>query len=121
MSKEKTNDTESDDLGGYVPVVYAHSFEQADWYCQLLEDHDIPAITDEDYKPPPGSKSDHHHRGVPILVPKSMLADATECISQLDEMESFCEEDDIDESDDELGPDDGFETGRRDDAENEYF
>ena len=120
MSKEKLNDMEPDDLGGYAPVVYAHSFEQADWYCQLLEDHDIPAITDEDYEPPPGSKSDHHHRGVPILVPKSMLAGATECISQLDEMGSFCE-DDIDEAEDELGPDDGFKTERYDNEENEYL
>ncbi len=104
-----------------MPVAYAHSFEQADWYCQLLEDHDIPAITDEDYKPPPGGKSDHHHRGVPILVPESMLADATECIQQLDEMENFGEEDDTDEAEDELGPNAGFETERHDDEENEYF
>ena len=121
MSKRKTNGVELDDLGGYVPVVYAHSFEQADWYCQLLEDHDIPAITDEDYEPPPGSKSDRHHRGVPILVPESMLADARECISQLDETESFCEDNDIDEAEDEFGPDDGFETKRHDDEENEFF
>ncbi|MCD4699683.1 MAG: hypothetical protein K8R91_03810 [Phycisphaerae bacterium] len=121
MSKEKTNDAELDDLGGYVPAVYAHSFEQADWYCQLLEDHDIPAITDEDYKPPPGNKSDHHHHGVPILVPKSMLTDARECISQLDEIESFCQDDIDDEDETEFGPDNGFEITRNDDEENEYF
>ncbi len=120
MSKEKPNGRELDNLGEYVPVVYAHSFEQADWYCQLLEDHDIPAITDEDYEPPPGNKSDRHHRGVPILVPKSMLTDARECISQLDEMESFCQDDDIDEDGDEFSPDNGFETSQHDD-ENEYF
>lgn len=120
MSKNKPDDLGSEDFGGYVPVVYAHSFEQADWYCQLLEDHDIPAIMDEDYEPPP-ARSKRQHSGVPILVPESMLTDAKECISQLDEMESFCEEDDDDESEDELGPADGFETERHDDEENEYF
>ena len=47
---EKVGDRGRDEADQYVPVLYAHSVEEAERYCQLLEDHDIPAIVDDDYE-----------------------------------------------------------------------
>lgn len=93
--------------GKYLPVVYARSLDEAEWYCQVLEDHDIPAIMDEDYKSPLAGGSGR--RGVPVLVPESLLEDAQAYIAQLEEMDDFSE-DEADEADDEFGEDEGFHT-----------
>ncbi len=105
MSLDEITDREDDDLGDYVPVAYARSADEADWYCQVLEDHDIPARADEDYAPPPPVAGQPVLPGLPVLVPESMLEEARGVIAEVEGMEVFdADADEEEEDQDELGP-----------------
>lgn len=95
-------DVEEEELGGYVPVAYGVGLGEAQWYCQLLEDHDIPARVDEDYSGPTFIAGKDVPAGVPVLVPESMLEEAKDVIAEVEEVGAFDDEDEL-EDDDELG------------------
>jgi len=112
MSRRDDDEVEADELADYVPVVYAASADEAEWYRQLLEDHDVPALVDEEYGGPPPEGAPAGARRVPVLVPELMLEESKEFIAELDDMDDFVADDALDESDDEdeddeLGP--GFD------------
>lgn len=101
MSSEKVPvSSEGASRGGFVPAVVARSFEEADRYRALLDDHDIPAIvaTDEDLERF-GAEGCTTPLGVPVLVSEAMLDEATEVIADREDVEDFHvgEEDAIDE------------------------
>lgn len=102
MAYDNDYDVGSEDLGKYVPVIYARSPEEAEKYRQLLEDHDIPAMVDEDYEPGPSRASRKAIESVPVLVPQSLLEDAREFITEIEEITALSnEEDDLYDDEDE--------------------
>ena len=101
---ETFDDAGPEGLGRYVPAVYARTLEEAERYCQLLEDHEVPATIDEDYQPPLPRSRRTVQEGVPVLVPESLLEDAKGYIAGMEEMNDLVEEEDyLDE--DEHAPD----------------
>ena len=98
MSTDGPEAVEPDDLGEYVPAIYARSVSEADRYRQLLEDHDIPAIVDEDYASDTPDQPSAIIEGVPIVVPESLLDDARAFIAEIDEMDTLVEDEDEDDS-----------------------
>jgi hypothetical protein len=113
MAYDNDYDVGSEDLGEYVPVVYARSLEEAEKYRQVLEDHDIPAVVDEEYEPgEPGGRR-QTLEGVPVLVPESLLEDARQFISEIDGMAAFADEDediyDDEDDDDDFALEEDFE------------
>ncbi len=96
---------------GFVPVVVAHSADEAEQYCELLSDHDIPAMigdnepeTDAD-KETPANPRPRISRGVSVMVPEALLDEASGVIADREDLDEFRVDDDDDESDDddELG------------------
>ena len=83
---EKVGGRGPDEADQYVPVLYAHSVEEAERYCQLLEDHDIPAIVDDDYEDVESFHSSGVRQGVPVLAPGSFREEAQSLIASLEEM-----------------------------------
>ena len=79
-----------------VPVVVARSDEEAEVYCELLSDHEIPAvIADEDALDGNGHQVQHGMtHGVPVLVPEPLLDEAGEVIAARDESEDLLASDD---------------------------
>lgn len=85
-----------DELSDFVPAVVARSADEAEQYRELLDDHDIPAIigTDEDL---PGQddnddKAQREHivgRGIPVLVPGTLLDEASGVIADRQEFNNF--------------------------------
>ena len=75
-----------DEPSTYVPAVFAHSATEAEFYRDLLKDHDIPAILgtedeDETIGRPVIS------RGVPVLVPDAFLEEASEVIADREDLD----------------------------------
>lgn len=107
-TKDRTfDDIGPEELGQNVPAVYARSFEEAERYRQLLEDHGVPATVDEDYEfPAPGNRG-AERGGLPVLVPESLLEDAKGFIASVEEMNDLVEEEDYleDDEDDLAGED----------------
>ncbi len=92
-----------EDLGQPVPVVYASSLVEAEWYCQLLDDHDIPAVPDEDYTGPRPKETLGPRTGVAVLVPESLLEESREIIADMEDLELFEDEDeDLEDEDEDL-------------------
>ena len=81
-----------EDHDGYVPVVYAEDLDEAERYCQLLEDHDIPAIVDEDYEGLDTPDGADIRQGVPVLAPEIFREEAGGLIQQLEEMDPMIDE-----------------------------
>lgn len=90
----------------FVPAVLARTVDEAEVYQDLLDDHDIPAIlgTDEDLE----EMDDEDRRlarhrglthGVPVLVPETLLDEASEVISDREASEALHEHEDEDEFD----------------------
>ena len=94
MTTDDLERLDADDLGQYVPAVYARSVAEADQYAQLLLDHDIPHVVDEDYEPDDPAGAAARNGSVPVLVPESFLDDARDIIAEFDEMAPFTDEDD---------------------------
>lgn len=113
-------DDESFDLapGGredYVPVVVAKTMDQAEKYRDLLDEHDIPAITDPDYEEESAGKARRGRitRGVPVLVPEALLDEASEIIADCEELDEFAPAEDV-EDEDEEDEEDEIEEGEGD-------
>ncbi len=110
----------------FVPVVFARSVDQAEVYCELLNDHDIPAmvgdVEDEDDS---AERTPSMARGVPVLVPEALLDEAGEVIAEREDAEGefeLGEEDVDDEEDDEFDElDEEFTPGPPVEAEDEYL
>ena len=121
MAKEDSafDDLDAEELGDYVPAVYARSPEQAERYRQLLEDHDVPAIIDEDYQPPEPHSGPGLRGALPVLVPESLLEEAKGYIADAEDMNDLIEDEDyLDEDEDE----DEFEEEQFDlDEDDEQF
>lgn len=87
----------------FVPAVFARDIDEAEEYRQLLEDHDIPAVvaTDDDLGGPAGQKNGQRPsmtRGVPVMVPESLLDEAGEVIADREDLDEFeIEGEDIEE------------------------
>jgi len=94
MTADDLERLDADDLGEYTPAVYARSVAEADQYAQLLLDHDIPHLVDEDYEPEEPEESPAVKGGVPVLVPESLLDEAQDIIAEFDEMAPYTDEDD---------------------------
>lgn len=109
-----------DGVSEFVPAVMARSMEEAEQYRDLLDDHDIPAVlgTDEDLDQLDMEEEDRLQarrrgmtHGVPVLVPESLLDEASEVISDRQAFDGFDEDDDeYDDEDD----DDGLSPGELD-------
>jgi hypothetical protein len=86
----------------FVPAVYARSEDDAEKYCALLEDHDIPVMIGgqegEESDETPASIT----RSVPILVPEAFLDEASEIIADSEDTQGFLGEDEeFDDEEDE--------------------
>jgi hypothetical protein len=108
MPVEDDHHARTGELGQYVPVVYAGSVDEADWYRQLLEDHDIAAVVDDEYTAEPPEDVKGPPTGTAVLVPEAVLEEAKEVVTEVDDMEgleAFGEDaDDVgDDEDEEYG------------------
>jgi hypothetical protein len=103
-------DSLGQESGSYVPAFFARDQEEAEEYCELLSDHDIPARCesdgdsladadedDEDEQRAAGRRGMTH--GVPVLVPENLLDEASEVIADREDFADF--DDDEDDEDDE--------------------
>lgn len=100
----KFDDVDPEDLGEYAPAVYGQSHEEAEKYRQLLEDHDVPAVIDEDYEPTAARATGTVQEGVPVLVPESLLEEAKGYIASMEEMNELVDNEGyLDGEDDENG------------------
>jgi len=121
--------------GDFVPAFFARTIEEAEEYCELLGDHDIPARCGLDDAAAEGdseqrtAKSRGMTRGVPVLVPEQLLDEASEIIAEREEFSDFDEQDDEDEEEeeeeeeadeDEFGLDD-LEEDEEEDEEDEFL
>lgn len=117
--------------GEFVPVVYARLEEDVERYCQLLEDHGIPArVGDEEEIEDELDEAEGELRrstvshGVPILVPEEMLDDASEVIADREEFEDLVEDEEegVDEEDEETegGPFELEEEDLEDEDDDDY-
>ena len=128
MSAEDDEFKPPDASEEFVPAVFARSPEQAEMYCELLNDHDIPALVGdaEDAEDTPRSQRGRSMaRGVPVLVPEALLDEAGEVIAEREDAEEEFElgDEELDEEDDdefdELG--DGFGPDTRPGEEDDYL
>ena len=86
---------DADELGQYVPAVYARSAREAEQYAELLADHGIPSVVDADYEPGQSEANNPAPTGgVPVLVPGSLLDDARDIVAEFEEMAPYVDEDD---------------------------
>ena len=93
-----------DDFADFVVLTSADSTDEAEFIQQLLGDHGIDAIIDEDIEP-----EDPTFTGrVPILVPEDMLADATDFIEQRASLDEEFDEEFV-EADSDTEDFEGFE------------
>jgi hypothetical protein len=106
MSKDSESAAVPDNLTGFVPAAFARDQEEAQQYRELLEDHDIPAIVgqedlgvDQDETLEVSSK--RMPRGVPVLVPEVLLAEAGEVIADRDDAGGLQVDQDADLEDEE--------------------
>ena len=108
---DKSFDFAADEHDEFVPAVFARSAEEAEVYCELLNDHDIPAVVGDDDNVDKGKTKSRVRRssithGVPILVPEMLLDDAGQVIAVQEELEEFGTADadeDLPDEDDDFG------------------
>jgi len=90
--------------GEFVPVVHAKSTEEAERFRDILADHDIPAMIDDDDHP--GDIGHEVSSGIggdatlSVLVPEEFLDEANEVISDCEDVEDFEVGDEFDHPDD---------------------
>ena len=107
-AEEEPFDSESFGKDNYMSAFFARNIEEAQEYCELLSDHDIPARAglDEELL----AKADPEHRaasrrgmthGVPVLVPDSLLDEASEIIADREGFDEFEDKEETDEEEDE--------------------
>ena len=110
--KDFDDDIDFDEVGGYVPVTFASSLEEAENLCRFLEDHDIPAMIDEDreFTGDELDELDDLAPGeIPVLVPRSFLSEAEACLAEREEAGLIHDEDFEEEEDEEILPDEDFD------------
>jgi hypothetical protein len=112
MAEDDFDELEGEELGEYVPALFARTPTEAEKYLQLLEDYGIPARVDEEFLPPKSLRK-VAAEGVAVLVPESLLEDAKGFLEDLsdeelnatdeedDDLEEDEEEEDVDEEEDE--------------------
>ena len=106
----------------YVPAVFARTLDQAEVFCDLLNDQDVPAIVAADEASGQnGDDEDHVHtpgipQGVPVLVPEALLEEASEIIADHEDMDEF----QVNEEDDQKHLDDDDEV-QADDVQADDF
>lgn len=93
MAKEEEFEPIGEEQHGFVPVLVARSRREANDYCQLFSDHDIPAIVgDEDlaeHEQPLKPAGPDLMGGVPVLVEQDMLEEAREIIADREDIEGL--------------------------------
>ncbi len=92
MSPEDKASDASSEYDEYVTAVVARNRGEAEQYRDLLSDHDIPAVVDEeelDKTEESASRSKGIVRGVQVLVPEVLLDEASEVIADREEAEDF--------------------------------
>jgi hypothetical protein len=101
--------------GEFVPAFFARDLHEAEEYCELLSDHDIPARAGVDEELAQGDSEQRvagrrgMTHGVPVLVPETLLDEASEVIADREDLAGF-EEDELEEDEDE-DDEDGQEYG----------
>ena len=102
------NPADSDEYGDFVSAVFARDADEAERYCELLNDHDIPAIlgVEEAVQDTQGEEGEAPiirrrgiARGIPVMVPDEFLEEASEIIAERDTLGDFEDEDDEEEED----------------------
>jgi len=97
MARKEESGVSKKDRHGFVPVVVVRTRAEAEEYCQLFSDHDIPAkMGDGDSDETDAPAID----GVPVLVEEDRLDEAKEIIADREDLEEFQAADDEDELDD---------------------
>lgn len=101
MPEEDPIDFSKDDE--LVPVVYGRDEDEAEEYRQLLEDHEIEATVGFDALAETPEDTDDRaiSRGIPVLVPDSLLDEASEIIADREDTEDFEVEDEFEEDEEE--------------------
>jgi hypothetical protein len=79
------DESDGGDGTDYQPVVYARDDEQAEQLRDLLIDHDVPAMIQED------EYGDHlaTAKGIPVVVPTAYLNEAGEVIEEYENMDGL--------------------------------
>ena len=112
LPDEESFEAEHEETEGYVPVVFAHSLEEAEVYCEILSDHNISTIVGDETKVDEenGGGSLIHRtmtHGLPVLVPEETLDEAGEIIAKHEELDDFVspygDDDEYEDIDDEFG------------------
>ncbi len=111
----------------YVPAFFARHVDEADEYCELLHDHDIPAragledevIEEMDAEHVAAAQRGMTH-GVPVLVPESLLDEASEIIADRQDLSEFDELDEEDEEDEDE-EDDTFDLSEIDEPDEDFL
>ena len=91
----------------FVPALFARDLDEAEVFCDLLADHDIPARPGTDDGSKDAEELEHRlagqrgiTHGIAVLVPESLLDEASEVIADRDDFSDF-EADDEEEEDEE--------------------
>ncbi len=120
-AEDEPFDPETFSDGDYVPAFFARDIAEAEEYCELLSDHEIPARAGLDAELLDEADPDHRaasHRGmthgVPVLVSERLLDEASEVIADRDDFSDFEDDDEVDDDDDD---DDSFGLGEVDDED----
>jgi hypothetical protein len=102
MAEDDFDELEGEELGEFVPALFARTPTEAEKYLQLLEDYGIPARVDEEFLPPKSLRKAVGD-GVAVLVPETLLEDAKGFLEDLsdEELNATDEEDDDLEEDEE--------------------
>ena len=121
MSPEDKAFDASSEYDEYVTAVVARNRGEAEQYRDLLSDHDIPAVVDEEKLDKTEEATSHSKgivRGVQVLVPEVLLDEASEVIADREDVEDFgvADEDEAsDDDDDDLGLDTEIDPDEDDD------
>ena len=89
-----------DEDADFVAAVVARSHSEAQRYRDLLEDHGIPAIIEDERSQEEGPGLPTLLRqGIPVLVPEALLDEASEIIADRENLSEFklVDEDEDDE------------------------
>lgn len=106
---DETGEGESFEVesGDFVPAFFARDLEEAEEYCELLSDHDIPARAGVDEELGQGDSEQRvagrrgMTHGVPVLVPETLLDEASEVIAGREDFADFEEGEEDDEEEEE--------------------
>jgi hypothetical protein len=102
MSRTSKNGKSDQD---YIPLLYARNIEEAEYYQNLLKEHEIPVMIDEEYADvidPAATEP-----GIPVLVPDDHLDEAEAILDQeesIDEVFGADDESEETEQEEELEP-----------------